>query len=187
MRSRLAILAFLVPLLALVLPPAVAADQDADYVIGVEDLLQIFVWNEPDLSLRVIVRPDGKITVPLVNDIKVAGLTTDQVRSKITEALSVYIRQPNVTVIVQEINSYRVYFLGEINRQGAMQFYRPIRLLQAIAAAGGLTEYAKKEVVLLREQGSTERRIPIDYKRLLAGDPGQENLWLEPGDTLIFP
>lgn len=172
-------------LVGLVTVPAAAA-AEGDYVIGVEDRLQVFVWGEEDLSVRVIVRPDGKITVPLVNDIEVAGLTTDRVRSLIVDALSKYIREPNVTVIVEQINSYRVYFLGEVNRQGALQFYRPIRLLQAIAAAGGLTEYAKKDIILLRPTEGGERRMTIDYKKLVAGDVEQPNLVVEPGDTLIF-
>jgi polysaccharide export outer membrane protein len=87
---------------------------------------------------------------------------------------------------VESINSYRVYFLGEVARQGALQFYRPTRLMQGIAAAGGLTEFAKKEITLVRERGGVEKRFRIEYKRLINGDPGQENIYLEPGDTLIF-
>lgn len=156
------------------------------YRIGVEDDLRIFVWGEPDLSGRFRVRPDGKITVPLVRDVVVSGFTTEQVRDKITEALTKYIRDPNVTVIVEAINSYRVFFLGEITRQGAQQFYRPTRIIQGIASAGGLTAFAKKEITLIREENGAEKRFTIDYKRLVSGDPGQENLYLLAGDTLIF-
>lgn len=156
------------------------------YTIGIEDVLLVSVWGEAELSLSVPVRPDGKISVPLVQDITVVGLSPEQVRDRITERLSKFIREPNVTVIVQQINSFRVYFLGEINNQGALQFQRPIRLLQAVAASGGLTEFARKEVWLLREQQGVEKRVRIDYKKLLAGDPAQENIWLQPGDTLLF-
>ena len=138
-----------------------------------------------ELTQRVKVRPDGKITVPLVNDVLVAGLTTNQVRDKIATALGTFIREPHVTVIVEAIQSYRVYFLGEIQRQGALNFYRPTRLLQGIAAAGGLTQYAEKEVVLLREVRGEEKRISVDYKRLLAGVETEQNVYLLAGDTVL--
>jgi polysaccharide export outer membrane protein len=163
-----------------------APPTSTDYLIGIEDRLQIFVWGETDLSLQVQVRPDGKITVPLVNDIVVVGLTSERVRDKIAEALAKYIREPLVTVIVEEINSYRVYFLGEINQQGVIQFYRPTTLLQGIAAAGGLTEFAKKEITLIRVESGVEKRVRIDYKRLASGDPSQQNVYLQAGDTLLF-
>lgn len=166
--------------------PSAPSPSRADFRIGVEDELRIFVWGEPDLSGRFRVRPDGKITVPLVQDIAVAGHTTEEVRIKIHDLLTKYIREPNVTVIVEAINSYRVYFLGEISRQGAVQFYRPTRIIQAIAAAGGLTQFAKKEITLIRDEDGAEKRFIIDYKRLVSGDPSQENFYLKPGDTLIF-
>lgn len=157
-----------------------------DYRIGIEDVLRVFIWGEADLSERVIVRPDGKITVPLVNDLEVVGLTTDQVRERIAAALAKFIREPTVSVIVEQINSYRLYFIGEVNKQGAMNFFRPIRLLQAIAAAGGPTQFASKEIVLLREENGVERRMVVNYKRLIAGEPGEDNIYLQAGDTLLF-
>jgi polysaccharide export outer membrane protein len=168
---------------------AKSADQALDeYRIGIEDVLRVAVWGEPGLSIEALkVRPDGKITVPLVNDIHVVGLTPLEVKELITGKLGEFIREPNVTVIVQQINSFRIYFLGEVTTQGAINFTRPPRLLQAVAAAGGLTQFSKKEIVLLRQQGGVEKRYPINYKQLLAGDPRQENLWLQPGDTLLFP
>lgn len=168
---------------------AKSADQPLDeYRIGIEDVLRVAVWGEPGLSIDALkVRPDGKITVPLVNDIHVVGMTPLEVKEQITAKLADFIREPNVTVIVQQINSFRIYFLGEVTTQGAINFTRPPRLLQAVAAAGGLTQFSKKEIVLLRQQDGLEKRYPINYKQLLAGDPRQENLWLEPGDTLLFP
>jgi len=112
-----------------------AEDPSAGYIIGVEDALRVVVWGEPELSVAVRVRPDGQITVPLVNDITVVGLTPMQVRELIMERLGTFIRDPNVTVIVDEINSFRVYFLGEVTLQGAINFSKPPRLLQGIAAA----------------------------------------------------
>ena len=160
--------------------------QGTPFTIGIEDRLSIVVWGEPELSLEVMVRPDGKITIPLVHDIDVDGLTPDEVGATIAERLGRYVREPNVTVIVKEIKSFKVFFVGEVNTKGALQFLRPIRVLQAVAMAGGPTDFSKKEIVLLREELGVEKRIPIDYKKLLAGDPSQENIYLRPGDTLIF-
>jgi polysaccharide export outer membrane protein len=155
------------------------------YPIGIEDVLHIVVWNEPDLTVDVSVRPDGKITLPLVNDIDVAGRSPQEVRDLITERLSSFVRDPNVTVVVTEINSFRVFVLGEVNAQGVLNFRRPTRLLQAIASAGGLTPYSKKEALLLREQHGVEKRIPVNLKPLLSGSPEADNLPLQPNDTVI--
>jgi len=156
------------------------------FTIGIEDQLRILVWGEPDLSLMVTVRPDGKITIPIVNDIVAEGLTPDEVRAEITEKLANFVRNPNVTVIVERINSFKVFFIGEVNTPGALLFLRPTRVLQAVAMAGGPSQFSKKEIVLIREELGVEKRIPIDYKKLLAGEPEQENLFLRPGDTLVF-
>jgi len=156
-----------------------------DYLIGIEDVLQISVWGEETLNLSVRVRPDGMITFPLVNDFKVVGLTPEAVRQEVTKRISDYINQPNVTVIVQEINSYKVYILGKVQAQGTFNFYRPTRLLQAIANAGGFNEFAKQQVTVLRDTGVTETRIIVNIKRLVAGDPSQENIFLNSGDTVI--
>lgn len=156
------------------------------FAIGVEDQLRIIVWGEPELSLTVSVRPDGKITVPLIHDVEAAGETPEELRLVITERLGKFIRSPNVTVIVEQINSFRVFFLGEVETRGVQQLNRPTRVLQAIAMAGGPTAFSKNVITLLREERGVEKRIPIDYKKLLAGDRGQENLYLRPGDTLIF-
>lgn len=161
-------------------PPA-----DAEYEIGIEDLLHISVWGETDLAMSVVVRPDGKVTFPLVNDIRVAGLTPNQVREAITARLGSFVVEPHVTVIVEQIRSFPVYILGEVVNQGAMNFSRPTRLLQALAAAGGFTEFSKREIVVLRQSGQMEKRITVNYKRLISGDPSAENLLLQPGDTLL--
>ena len=163
-----------------------APERHPAFTIGIEDKLSIVVWGEPGLSMEVTVRPDGKITIPLVHDVDVDGLTPDQVCATLTERLGQFVRDPNVTVIVQEINSFRVFFVGEVTTKGAIKFVRPIRVLQAVAMAGGPTEFSKKEITLLREEFGVEKRISIDYRKLLAGDPAQENIPLRPGDTLIF-
>ena len=181
--------------LLIVAVPAFAQDEDGndgekiavldDYPIGIEDVLHVVVWNEPDLTVDVTVRPDGMITIPLANDVQVAGRSPQEVRDILTERLAKFVREPNVTVIVTEINSFRVFVLGEVNAQGVINFRRPTRLLQAIATAGGLTPYSKKEAVLLREQHGVEKRIPINLKPLLGGEPDAVNLPLRPNDTVI--
>jgi polysaccharide export outer membrane protein len=163
------------------------AQGDEDYVIGPEDVLQFVVWGEPDLSLSLKVRPDSKITLPLINDIRVVGLMPMEVRDVITKRLREFIHDPTVTVIIDEIDSFRVFFIGEVASPGAISFTRAPTLLQAIAEAGGLTEFAKKEIVLLRRQDGVEKRFAVNYKRLLAGDRRRENLDLRPGDTLVVP
>jgi polysaccharide export outer membrane protein len=157
----------------------------SSFLIGIEDVLEIVTWDEPDLTLTVKVRPDGMIALPLVNEIEAVGRTPEQLRLRIVEEMTKYIRDPNVTVLVSEINSYRVFFLGEVATQGPLQFYQPTRLLQGIASAGGLTEFAKKSITVLREEGGIEKRIEVDYKKLWAGELGHENIYLRPGDTVL--
>jgi polysaccharide export outer membrane protein len=156
-----------------------------DYTIGIEDVLSVRVWGEDDLSVSVGVRPDGKITVPLVNDVYVVGLSTMQVREVITERLASFIKEPYVTVLVEQINSFKVFIIGEVNSQGVLTFQKPTRLLQALAHAGGVTQFAKGDIVIIRESGGVETRMKVSYKRLLSGDPEQENIFLKPGDTII--
>ncbi len=166
-------------------PAAVPDPSPGSYRIGIEDVLSIVTWDEPKLTLSATVRPDGRITMPLANDIEVVGLTPDEVRRKITERLSKFVRDPSVTVMVEKINSFRVYFLGEIKTQGPIQMFRPTRLLQGISAAGGLTEFSKKEIMVLREEAGTEKRIEINYKRLIQGENLDDNIYLKPGDTVV--
>ena len=181
-----------VALLASIGPWALAQDQTEavewgadEYRIGIEDVLQISVWGEPDLTMSVMVRPDGRVSFPLIDDIDVAGRTPQEVRDDVTKRLDEFVREPAVTIIVEQINSFRVYVLGEVNQQGALNFKSPTRLLQAVAAAGGLTEFSRKKIVLLREETGQEIRITVDYKRLVAGDSAEPNRLLRPGDTLL--
>ena len=128
-----------------------------EYRIGISDKLRVSVWREEDVSLPVIVRPDGKITVPLVGDVLAAGRTATDITQEIAQALKKYIKEPIVTVIVEEINSNTIYVIGEVNRQGAIELQQRTRFLQAIAMAGGLTEFAdRSHVVLLREENGRE-------------------------------
>ena len=163
--------------------PAAAAEE---YILGVEDKLSISVWKEPDLLRTVTVRPDGKITFPLIGDVQAAGRTPRGLTDEIAKALSKFIKEPVVTVIVEEINNYKVFVLGEVATQGALNLRRKTRFLEAIAMAGGLTTYADKgNVTLLRYDEGKESRTRIDYRKVVSGEKPEFNVWLVPGDTII--
>jgi polysaccharide export outer membrane protein len=164
-----------------------SASASADYLIGVEDVLSVSVWKEPDLSKNVNVRPDGKITVPLVGDLQAAGKTPAQLSTSIGEGLARYVNQPIVTVTVEQINSFKVYMIGEVGKQGELALKRRMRLLQAIAMAGGLSPYASKNIVVVRDEGGREVRTEIDYRKLVSGERPELNIYLKPGDTIIVP
>lgn len=169
--------------------PAAVAPPEAEtgeYILGVEDRLTISVWREADLTRTVIVRPDGKLTFPLVGDIQAAGRTASQLDAQITAALAQFIREPVVTVIVEEINNFKIYMIGEVARQGEVILRRRTRLLQAIALAGGLTPFAdKSKVTVIREENGREVRINVDYRRVASGERPESNIFLKPGDTIV--
>lgn len=165
-------------------PPAPPAS--TDYVLGVEDKLSISVWKEPDLSRNVTIRPDGKITSPLVGDIKAAGRTAKELTADLTTALSRFVKEPIITVAVEEIQSFKVFVLGEVATQGALVLRRRTRLLEAIALSGGMTQFANKsDVVLIRYDDDKETRTRIDYRKVVSGEKPELNVFLKPGDTII--
>ena len=176
------------PLPAQTTPPAPPEDSTAtssDYIIGVEDVLSLSVWKEIELSKSVNVRPDGKVSFPLVGDLQAAGKTPRQLSQAISEALAKYIKEPLVTVTVEQVNSFKVYLLGELGRQGELILKRRTRLLQAIAQAGGLSPYASKNVVVVREESGREVRTVIDYRKVITGERPELNIYLKPGDVII--
>ena len=164
-----------------------AAAASADYVIGVEDVLSVSVWKEADLTKLVNVRPDGKISVPLVGDLQASGKTPRQLSATLTESLAKYIKEPIVTVTVEQINNFKIYMIGEIGAQGELTLKRRTRLLQAIAQAGGLSPYASKNIVVVRDEGGREVRTEIDYRKVINGERPELNIYLKPGDTIIVP
>jgi len=172
-------------------PPGLRA-QDAptasaeEYVLGVEDKLSVSVWKEVDLTKTVSVRPDGKITFPLVGDAQAAGRTAKQLSEDLTRSLSKFIKEPVVTVVIEEINNFKVFVLGEVTLQGALTLRRRTRLLEAIALAGGMTQYAdKSNLVLIRYEDGKESRSRIDYRKVVNGERPEWNVFLRPGDTII--
>jgi polysaccharide export outer membrane protein len=162
------------------------AEQRLTYIIGVEDELQISVWREPELSTSVVVRPDGMITLPLVNDLKVVGLKTEELQAILVEKLKSYVNEPQVTVIVRAIHSRKVYLVGQVMRQGTFPLNGDMTALELLAAAGGVGPFAKADsIYILREQNDKKIRIPFHYKKTVAGK--SENVVLQPGDVVVVP
>jgi polysaccharide biosynthesis/export protein len=165
-----------------------AAKNDPDYIIGPEDVLDVSVWKETELTRTLPVRPDGKISMPLLNDVQAAGLTPTRLAQSITEKLKKYLTAPQVTVIVSQINSQRVYVIGEVTRPGAYPMLPGMNILQAISSAGGLTQFANgKKIFLLRTVNQSQNKYPFNYKDVLDGRKPEENLQLKAGDTVVVP
>lgn len=161
---------------------------DANYVIGPEDLLDISVWKEPDLTRTVPVRPDGKISLPLLNDVQAAGETPTQLAAHVTESLKRYVTDPQVTVIVTAINSQRIYLLGEVTRAGAYPLLPGMTVLQALSSAGGLTQYARlQKIYVLRDGDGGQTKFAFNYKEFLKGRNPEQNVVLKVGDTIVVP
>jgi polysaccharide export outer membrane protein len=158
----------------------------SDYVIGADDTLHITVWKEPDMSATLPVRPDGKISLPLLNDVQAAGMTPMQLGVSITEKLKKYIADPRVTVVVTGMNSQRIYVLGEVTHTGAMPLLPHMTMLQALSSAG-FTQFANvKAIYLLRTKDGQETKIRFNYKDAIKGGD-QQNIVLKPGDTIVVP
>src|SRR5687768_13292652 len=158
------------------------------YVIGADDLLSIVFWKDKEMSADAQVRPDGRIALPLINDVVAAGLTPDQLREKITEESKKYMEDASVTVVVRQINSRKVFITGEINKPGTYPLTTPITVMQLIAMAGGLREYADaKKIIIMRTENGKPKRLPFNYKSIIEGKNLQQNIELKPGDTVVVP
>jgi polysaccharide export outer membrane protein len=158
-----------------------------DYVIGADDNLHIAVWKEVDLTTSLPVRPDGKISLPLLNDVQAAGLTPMQLADSITEKLKKYIADPRVTVVVTAMNSRRIYVLGEVLHTGAVPLLPNMTVLQALATAG-FTQFANlKGIYVLRTENGRQVKLPFNYKQVVKGADPRQNIALKPGDTVVVP
>jgi polysaccharide export outer membrane protein len=165
----------------------VAADSD-HYVIGSEDVLYIHVWKEEGLSKTGSVRMDGRISMPLVDDVQAAGLTPLQLKEVLTEKLKEFVELPNVTVIVMEANSFKVYISGLIRSPGVYRLRSETTLAQIISMAGGLGEWANQsKIIIIRKENGKEKRFTINYKKIVKGEDLDSNIILKPGDTIIVP
>jgi polysaccharide export outer membrane protein len=172
---------------AAVVRAAGAADTAGDYQIGPEDVLDISVWKNPELSRKVPVRPDGKISLPLVNDIQAAGLTPTELRKQLATRLAEFVPTPEVSVVVQDVQSYKVAVVGAVKTPGRFTLRSPATVLECLALAQGLTEFASKErIVVLRQNGSTTTRIPFNYRKLADGNE-QDNFLVKAGDIIVVP
>jgi polysaccharide export outer membrane protein len=161
---------------------------DPDYKIGPQDILRIDVWKEPDISRTVPVRPDGKISLPLLNDVQAASLTPMQLAAAIEDGFKKYITSPQVTVSVTEINSRRVYVTGEVTRTGAFPLLPNMTVLQALSSSGGFTAFAKiKNIYVLRVEEGKQVKHPFNYKDVVSGKNQAQNILLQPGDVIVVP
>jgi polysaccharide export outer membrane protein len=157
-------------------------------VIGPEDLLSIVFWQEPAMSTEVVVRPDGKISLPLLKDVQAAGYTPELLTGALMKAATKFVSLPNATVIVKQINSRKVFVVGQVGKPGTFPLMGDLTVLQAIALAGGVLEYAKSaNVVNVRKEEGREQRFKFNYKEVLKGKNTAQNIVLKPGDTVIVP
>ena len=159
-----------------------------DYVVGPDDVLGVLFWRDPSLSGDVVVRPDGKITLPLLNEVDAAGLSTEALRKRLTETAGRFLDNPNITVVVRQINSRKVFITGEIAGPGTYPLSSSMTVMQLIATAGGLREYAKKDkIVIMRFENGEDTLYRFNYKHIIEGKDVLQNIRLKPGDTVIVP
>jgi len=158
------------------------------YKIGPEDTLAISVWKNEAMSRTIPVRPDGMISLPLLNDIQAAGLTPMQLRDVIVKRLAEYMPTPEVSVIVNEVHSFKVSVMGEVTRPSRYELKSATTVLDVLAQAGGFTQFASRtRIVILRPNGKTMTRIPFNYNKVVAAGGEEENLYLQPGDIVLVP
>lgn len=174
------------------LPPAgipVNRGVSDDYLIGSGDTLQVSVWKEPEVSVpSAVVRPDGRITVPLIKEVEVAGLTQRQAEDLIAAGLGKFITDPNVTVVIAAINSKKIYVIGAVRKEGTLPYTYGMTVMQALSEAGGLNDYAKrKKIYILRTESGKEYRLDFNYDEVVKGERMEQNIVLLPSDTLVIP
>ena len=168
--------------------PAQTAAVPADYVIGPEDVLSIVFWRDKDMSADVVVRPDGKVSLPLINEIQAAGQTPEQLRGQLEKAAAKYVSEPNVTVVVKEIHSRNVFITGQVTKPGTYPLTAGMTVMQLIAIASGLLEYADaKNVVVMRTEQGASRYYKFNYKDVVRQKNVEQNIALRPGDTVVVP
>jgi polysaccharide export outer membrane protein len=161
---------------------------DPSYIIGPMDVLEIQVWKEPDFSRKVLVRPDGKITYPLIGDIHASGMNTMGLKALLTEKLENFLSKPEVTVIVLQSSSKNFYIVGKINRPGNYPLNPDMTVLQAISVAGGLNEWADRDSIrIIRRSGGKEEILHFDYDEVISGKNLERNILLKPNDTIMVP
>ena len=182
------VLAVFYTVLAVAAENKIQLGERKQYILGPEDIIEVLVWKEADLSKTVIIRPDGNISLPLIGDIRAAGLKTEDLKENIAKKLKEFVDNPTVSVIVTEINSMRIFIQGEVAAPGVYQLRNYTTVLQAISLAGGFNEWAKKKkIIIIREVDGVRWRIPVDYEKIISGKDIDQNIILERGDTIIVP
>src|SRR5438552_3245052 len=167
--------------------PVAVTNTLPEYRIGIDDVLDIAVWNVAELQKTVPVRPDGKISLPLVNDVVAAGLTPMELRDVLTEKLSAYLHSPDVSVLVREVHSFKVSVMGNVKTPGRYEFKGPATVLDALALAGGFTDFAaRKKIAIMRRAGTAVERLRFDYDATVK-NAAERNLLIKPGDIIIVP
>ena len=166
----------------------VPALDDPGYRIGPEDVLQVSVWNNEPISRTAPVRPDGKISLPLLNDVEAAGLTPMELRERLLGRLAEYMPHPEVSVVVTEVRSFKVAVIGQVPKPDRFELRSAATVMDVLAMAGGFTEFAaRSRIVVIRANGDKTERIPFDYDKVRSGDGGQDNFRLRPGDIVVVP
>lgn len=170
-------------------PKSVSGIRPDSYIIGAEDVITIFVWKEPDMSKTIPVRPDGMISLPLVGEIKAAGYTPVQLEGVLADAMKKYVSEPQVTVVIEKVSSLNFNIVGEVNHPGYFPLTKRMTVLDAIAMAGGFRDFAKtKKIYVLRTAANgTQERVPFNYKEVIKGQNPQQNIELQPRDTIVVP
>jgi len=167
---------------------AAPAIMDTEYKIGPQDVVQIDVWKETEITRTIPVRPDGKISLPLLNDVQAAGLTAMELAGRIREGLTKFLTNPQVTVTVTQINSRRVYLTGEVTRTGALPLLPNMTVLQALSSSGGFTPFARmKDIYVLRVENGKQTKYPFHYRDVVKGKRPEENIILQPNDVIVVP
>jgi polysaccharide export outer membrane protein len=195
-RSLLAIVVFLaacacgfLPAINAETPVVATTDPPSHFVIGPGDVLAINVFKEPEASVpSIVVRPDGFISMPMVKEVEAAGLTPVELEKVLSEKFARFLRDADVAVIVKEVHSEKVYVIGAVKKEGPITIRAPLTVLQAIAEAGGLTDYAKRgKLYILRRENGKEVQLPFQYSAVIRGDHSEQNIVLQPGDTVVVP
>jgi polysaccharide biosynthesis/export protein len=201
-RLNINIMAIILMFVSLVLLPAAAIGESPDttpgksslvpvqapYIIQPNDVLEIFVWKEPDLTRKVLVRPDGRISLPLVQDLQAAGIGPSELKQRIETQLREYLSKPNVTVVVDQIRSYTVYVVGKVLKPGSISVETPITVLQALTLAGGFQDFAKdSDISVVRMTKGKSSVYPFNYKDVTRGKTPQQNIMLLSSDVVVVP
>lgn len=188
MRDRLAIVLVLLVTATADAKQAASPTLPPDYVIGADDVLSVVYWREKDMSAEVTVRPDGKVALPLLNDIPAAGLTPEAFRDRVIAAAQRFVENPNPTVMVKEVNSRRVFITGQVEKPGPYQLNHQATVLQLIAMAGGLKEFARgKNISVIRMERGEQLVFSFNYQEALSRQNLKQNIELKPGDTVLVP